>query len=239
MSVVSSIIFHFPWFCPFLAAFSAALSSLRTTLLSLLSGHRDIFLPSFFHSIALLSTALPFSSLSPSLCSLSLLFYSLLFIWLCLTVVFHLQHPLCLIYLLSPFAPIAQYTLSSFPFLVTVYSVFLVLLPYLHFSLLLTLFLPRSPTLCLFLSSFFLILCRSILVSFTSSFFIYIPFLFFFVILSFSHRHSLSLRLPSFHYLFSFLKHFLPLFSTFSPLTHSLSLSLFASLYSLPSTVHS
>lgn len=77
-----------------------------------------------------------------------------------------------------PVRSIAQYTLYSFPFLVTVYSVFLVLLPYLHFSLLLTLFLPRSPTLCLFLSFFFLILCRSILVSFTSSLFIYIPFSF-------------------------------------------------------------
>lgn len=178
VSVVSSIIFHFSRFCPFLAASSAALSSLRTTLLSLLTGHRDISLPSFFHSIALLSTALPFPSLSPSLYSLSLSFYSPLFICSCLTVVFHLQHPLCPIYLLSPFAQSVNtrcllfFSLSQF----TPSSSYYFRPPFL--TLLLTLFLPRSPTLCLFLSSFFLILCRSILVSYTLFLFIYIPFSF-------------------------------------------------------------
>lgn len=219
---VSSIIFHFSRSCPSLAASFATLSSLHATLPSLLTDYRDssLFLPlhcTLFRGVTL-AFFKPFS--------FSVLFYSSFFIYLFSTVVFHLQRPLCSI-LLSPFAQslTTHCLLSFFPcrnlsclLLATSFSPFL--------TLPLTLFLPRSHTLFLFLSpSFLTLLHRSILVTLFS---LSLIFLFFFPppisLLSLLfiqtillHRHLLSLRLFSFHYLP------LPLFSSIFllPLTRS------------------
>lgn len=142
--------------------------------------------------------------------SFSILFYSSFFIYLFSTVVFHLQRPLCPI-LLSPFVQslTTHCLLSFFPcrnlsclLLATSFSPFL--------TLPLTLFLPRSRTLFLVLSpSFLALLHRSILVTLFSLSLIFLfsfpppisllSLLFIQTILL--HRHLLSLRLFSFHYL--------------------------------------
>lgn len=174
---VSSIIFHFSRSHPSLAASFATLSSPHATLPSLLTDYRDSSLLSFFHSIALLSAALPFPSLSPFPYSPFLfLFLSLLILYRCL--------PLMAVSSLSDsplsFRSITHHTLSSFLFpchnlsslpLATSVSPFL--------TLPLTLFLPRSRTFFLFLPLFFFtLLHRSILVSCTLFSFINISFLF-------------------------------------------------------------
>lgn len=131
---VSSIIFHFSRSCPSLAASFATLSSLHATLPSLLTDYRDSSLPSFFHSIALFSAALPLPSLNPfpflfsfiplSLSTYSLLLsstYSVLFVrFFCLLSLNHSPHTV-----FFPFSHVAIYLVFFSLLLSLLFSLFL------------------------------------------------------------------------------------------------------------------
>lgn len=172
---VNSIIFHFSRSYPSLAASFATLLSLRATLLSLLTEYRDSSLPSFFHSIALLSAALPFLSLNPFPYSLFLPLYASLFmLYRCLSLAASSLSDSSF-----SFCSIIQYILSSSLFPVSQF----ILLSSFCFSFSHSPFDPVSPTLAYTLFFSYLLPSSFIYIDPSSSHalfspFINIPFLF-------------------------------------------------------------
>lgn len=146
--VVSSIIFHFSRSYPSLAASFATLSSLCATLPSLLTEYRDSSLPSFFHSIALLSAALPFSSLS-----LFHILFSFFFIPFSFLFILYRCLPFAASFLFDSsfsFRLITQYALSFFPLCHSLFCLSLAISVSSLLTLPLILFLLHSCTLFLF-----------------------------------------------------------------------------------------